>query len=58
MKHLGEMALREGDYLLGRIPYSLRDDCLWQQRWSQTLVQMTLEDTPANRDVIQGWVDK
>jgi hypothetical protein len=58
MKHLGEMALREGDYLLGRILYSLREDCLWQQRWSQALVQMTLEDTPANRDVIQGWVDK
>jgi hypothetical protein len=58
MKHLGEMALREGDYLLGQILYSLREDCLWQQRWSQALVQVTLEDTPANRDVIQGWVDK
>jgi toluene monooxygenase system protein E len=58
MKHLGEMALREGDYLLGQILYSLREDCLWQQRWTQILVQVALEDTPANRDVIQGWVDK
>lgn len=58
MKHLGEMALREGDYLLGQILYSLREDCLWQQRWTQVLVQVALEDTPANGDVIQGWVDK
>jgi toluene monooxygenase system protein E len=58
MKHLGEVALREGDYLLGQILYSLREDCLWQQRWSQALVKVTLEDTPANRDVIQGWMDK
>jgi toluene monooxygenase system protein E len=58
MKHLGEVALREGDYLLDQILYSLREDCLWQQRWSQALVKVTLEDTPANRDVIQGWMDK
>ena len=58
MKHLGEVALGEGDYLLGQILYSLREDCLWQQRWSQALVQMAIEDTPGNKDVIQGWVDK
>jgi toluene monooxygenase system protein E len=58
MKHLGELALREGDYLLGQILYSLREDSLWQQRWTQALVQVAIEDTPANKDVIQGWVDK
>ncbi|MCU1224940.1 MAG: Phenol hydroxylase, oxygenase component DmpL [Edaphobacter sp.] len=58
MKCLGEVALREGDYLLGQILYSLREDCLWQQRWSVALVQVAMEDTGENRDVIQAWVDK
>jgi hypothetical protein len=58
MKHLGDVALREGDYLLGQILYSLGEDNLWQQRWSMALVQVALEDTPSNKSVIQGWVDK
>jgi toluene monooxygenase system protein E len=58
MKQLGEVALREGDYLLGQILYSLREDCMWQQRWSQELVRVAMEDAAENKDVIQGWVNK
>jgi toluene monooxygenase system protein E len=58
MKHLGDVALREGDYLLGQILYSLGEDNLWQQRWSTALVQVALEDTASNKNVIQGWADK
>jgi toluene monooxygenase system protein E len=58
MKFLGEVALREGDYLLGQILYSLREDSLWQQRWTQALTQMAIEDTPGNKDVVQEWVNK
>jgi toluene monooxygenase system protein E len=58
MKHLGEVALREGDYLFGQILYSLREDCLWHQQWTHALMRMAMEDTPRNTDVIQGWVDK
>jgi toluene monooxygenase system protein E len=58
MKHLADVALREGDYLLGQILYSLREDCLWQQRWSQAMVRVAMEDNLENTGVIQGWVDK
>jgi toluene monooxygenase system protein E len=58
MKLMGEVALRESDYLLGQILYSLHEDSIWQQRWTQALTRMAIEDTPANADVMQGWIDK
>jgi toluene monooxygenase system protein E len=58
MKQMGEVGLQDGDYLLGQILYSLYEDSLWQQRWSQSLVRMAIEDTPRNLDLIQGWVNK
>jgi toluene monooxygenase system protein E len=58
MKHFSDLALRENDHLLGQIVYSLNEDCQWHREWSQALVQMAVEDTPASRQIIQGWVDK
>lgn len=58
MNHFSELALREGDYLLGRVLYSLNEDCLWHREWSAALIKMTLEDNAQNRRVIQGWVEK
>jgi hypothetical protein len=58
MRHMSDLALREGDHLLGQIFYSLNEDCKWHREWSQTLVKMAIEDTPANRDVIQKWIDQ
>lgn len=58
MKHLSDLALQQGDYLLGQIFYSLDEDCQWHRQWSQALVQMAIEDSPQNLDVLQQWVTK
>ncbi len=57
LKHFGDLALRDGDHLLGQIFYSLNEDCQWHREWSRALVQMAVEDTPTNRQVIQTWID-
>ena len=57
LKHFSDLALRENDHLLGQMFYSLNEDCQWHREWSQALVQMAVEDTPANRQVIQPWID-
>jgi hypothetical protein len=33
---------------------TLNEDCQWHGEWGQALVQMAVEDTPENRQVIQG----
>ena len=58
MKHLSDLALQQGDYLLGQIFYSLDEDCQWHRQWSQALVRMAIEDNPKNVGVLRGWVDK
>ena len=58
MKHLSDLALQQGDYLLGQIFYSLDEDCQWHRQWSQALVRMAIEDNPQNVGVLQGWVNK
>jgi toluene monooxygenase system protein E len=58
MKHFSDLALERGDYLLGQIFYSLDEDCQWHRQWSQALVQMAIEDSPQNQDVLQQWITK
>jgi hypothetical protein len=58
MSHLSELALREGDYLLGQIFYSLNEDCRWHREWAMALIRMAIEDNSDNRRTIQGWIDK
>jgi toluene monooxygenase system protein E len=58
MNHLSDLALREGDYLLGRILYSLNEDCRWHREWSQVLTRMVIEDNSHNIGIIQGWIEK
>jgi toluene monooxygenase system protein E len=58
MKHLSDLALQQGDYLLGQIFYSLDEDCQWHRQWSRALVRMAIEDNPQNVAVLQGWVNK
>lgn len=57
MKHLSDLALERGDYLLGQIFYSLNEDCKWHRQWSQALVQVAIEDSPNNVNVLQRWVN-
>ncbi len=58
MKYLGDVALREDDYLLGQIFYSLNEDCQWHRQWSESLVRMAIEDNVRNRDTIQSWINQ
>jgi len=58
MKYLSELALREDDYLLGQIFYSLNEDCQWHRQWSESLVRMAIEDNVLNRDTIQSWINQ
>jgi toluene monooxygenase system protein E len=58
MNHLSDLALREGDYLLGQVFYSLNEDCRWHREWSQALTRMVIEDNSHNSDIIQGWIEK
>jgi toluene monooxygenase system protein E len=58
MKHVSDLALRENDYLLGQIFYSLNNDCTWHRQWSESLVRMAIEDNAGNRDVIQTRISK
>jgi Methane/Phenol/Toluene Hydroxylase len=58
MNHFSDLALREGDYLLGRIFYSLNEDCQWHREWGHALTTMVIQDKSHNRDIIQSWIDK
>jgi toluene monooxygenase system protein E len=54
--HLGSLATRAGDALLGRILHSLHEDALWQREWSAALTRTALEQRPENSDVLRGWI--
>jgi hypothetical protein len=58
MNYLSELALREGDYLLGQVFYSLNEDCRWHREWSQALARMVIEDNLQNSVTIKGWIEK
>jgi toluene monooxygenase system protein E len=58
MKYLGELALREDDYLLGQIFYSLNEDCLWHRQWTDCLVRMAIEDNVDNKNTMQEWINR
>ena len=58
MTHFSDLALREGDYLLGQVFYSLNEDCKWHREWTQALTRMVMEDNSHSNPTIQSWIDK
>jgi toluene monooxygenase system protein E len=58
MNQLSDLAVREDDYLLGQVFYSLNQDCRWHRDWSQALTRMLVEDNSQNGRTIQGWIEK
>jgi toluene monooxygenase system protein E len=58
MKYVSDVALREDDYLLGQIFYSLNEDCQWHRHWSASLIRMAMEENVRNQDTIQGWISQ
>jgi toluene monooxygenase system protein E len=58
MNHLSELALREGDHLLGQVFYSLNEDCRWHRDWSRAWTRIAIENGSQNKQVIQSWIEK
>ena len=58
MKNVSDLALRQDDYLLGQIFYSLNEDCQWHRQWSVSLVRMAVEDNARNKQIILGWINR
>jgi hypothetical protein len=58
IKNFRDVALREDDYLLGQIFYSLNEDCQWHRQWSECLVRMAIEDNIRNKGTIQRWINQ
>lgn len=58
LAHFAALAWQEGDTLLREILFSLDEDARWHREWSLALFQLAVEDDPANRGVIQGFLDR
>jgi len=54
--HVGALAERSGDPVLGRIFLSLHEDSRWHRDWSAALVRMALADRAENNSLIRGWI--
>jgi toluene monooxygenase system protein E len=54
----GALAAANGDPILRGIHFSLDEDARWHREWADGLVQVAIDDTPANAEVIQAWVDR
>src|ERR1700691_2497240 len=58
LKYMSDLALGQDDHLVGQVFYSLNEDCQRHRQWSQALTRTAIEDTTANHEVIQAWIDK
>jgi toluene monooxygenase system protein E len=54
---LAPAARQAGDPLLETLLRALQDDGRWHQAWSGALVATAIADCPANRAVLQTWID-
>jgi toluene monooxygenase system protein E len=54
----GALAGANGDPILRGIHFSLDEDAVWHRAWAEGLVQVAIDDRPANAEVIGGWLDQ
>jgi toluene monooxygenase system protein E len=54
----GTLAAANGDPLLASVHFSLDEDARWHRGWAAALLRHLIEDTPANADVVSGWIGK
>ena len=54
----GTLAAANGDPLLASIHFSLDEDARWHRAWAAALLRHLMEDTPANAEVVSGWIGK
>lgn len=54
----GTLATANGDPILTSIHFSLDEDARWHRAWTRALVRHLIDDTPANAEVVSGWIEK
>ena len=54
----GTLATANGDPILASIHFSLDEDARWHRAWTAALLRHLIEDTPANAEVVSGWIGK
>jgi len=54
--HLGELAAKSGDPLLGRLLGSFDADCCWHRDWTRALLKTAISQRAENRGIIRGWI--
>jgi toluene monooxygenase system protein E len=53
----GSLAVMNHDPVLRHIHFSLDEDARWHRDWSRRLIQLAVDDTPRNVEVVSGWID-
>ncbi len=56
--HFADVAIEQGDYLLGEILRALADDGRWHRAWTAALIGMAIQDTPDNQAALEAWIDR
>ena len=54
----GTLATANGDPILASIHFSLDEDARWHRAWTTALLRHLIDDTPANAEVVSGWIGK
>src|SRR6201989_3421569 len=54
----GTLATANGDPILASIHFSLDEDARWHRAWTTALLRYLIDDTPANAEMVSGWVRK
>jgi toluene monooxygenase system protein E len=54
---LAARAQEEGDIVTRDVLRSLGEDAAWQRAWCAALVKVAIEQEPANRAVLSGWIE-
>ena len=54
----GTLATANGDPILTSIHFSLDEDARWHRAWTTVLLRHLIDDTPANAEVVSGWIQK
>ena len=54
----GTLATANGDPLLTSMHFSLDEDARWHRAWAAALLRHLIEDTPANAELVSGWIGK
>ena len=54
----GTLATANGDPILASIHFSLDEDARWHRAWTTALLRYLVDDTPANAEMVSGWIEK